>query len=120
MYRFAFGNTQVPSITVKTLGKVFDCSLRDAASIRVTYQELEAWLVVADKSGLPGMFRAWIYQHGILPWIFWPLLVYEVLIPIVEGFERTSELVETTSEPEQHLPCVQAEQQVEVPYQRSK
>ncbi len=37
----------------------------------------------------------------------------DFLVPIVEGFERISELVETTSEPEQHLP-VQAEQQVEV------
>jgi len=41
-----------------------------------------------DKSGLPGKFKAWIYQHGILPRILWPLLVYEVPISTVEGFER--------------------------------
>ncbi|KAI4887695.1 hypothetical protein NFI96_025017, partial [Prochilodus magdalenae] len=29
-----------------------------------------------------------IYQHGILPRFLWPLLVYEVPIAIVEGFER--------------------------------
>lgn len=37
-----------------------------------------------DKSGLLGKFKTWIYQHGILPQILWPLLVYEVLISIVE------------------------------------
>ncbi|KAK0150652.1 hypothetical protein N1851_008245 [Merluccius polli] len=41
-----------------------------------------------DKSGLPGKFKAWIYQHGVLPRILWPLLVYEFPITTVEGFER--------------------------------
>lgn len=67
---------------------MFDCSLRDAVSIRTTNQELEVWLGVVDKSGLPGKFKAWIYQHGILPRILWPLLVYGVPISTVEGFER--------------------------------
>ena len=41
-----------------------------------------------DKSGLPGKFKAWIYQHGVLPRILWPLLVYEFPISTVQGFER--------------------------------
>lgn len=41
-----------------------------------------------DRSGLPGKFKAWIYQHGILPRILWPLLVYEVPISTVETLER--------------------------------
>jgi len=45
-------------------------------------------LGAVDKSGLPGKFKAWIYQHGILPWIVWTHLVYEVPISTVEGFER--------------------------------
>jgi len=39
--RFTIGSTQIPSITeepVKSLGKVFVCSLRDTASIRATNQ----------------------------------------------------------------------------------
>lgn len=43
---------------VKSLGKVFDCSLRDAASTQATNQELEIWLTTVDKSGLPGKFKA--------------------------------------------------------------
>jgi len=52
-FRFALGSTQIPSITekpVKSLGNVFDCSLRDTASIRATNQELEAWLGAVDKA----------------------------------------------------------------------
>lgn len=46
-----------------------------------------AWVTVVDKSGLPRMFKVWIYQHGILPRLLWPLLIYEVLGTIMEGFE---------------------------------
>lgn len=67
---------------------MFDCSLRDIASIRATNQELEVWLAAVDKSGLPGKFKALIYQHGILPQIIWSLLVYGLPISAVEGFER--------------------------------
>nr|XP_055068382.1 uncharacterized protein LOC129450032 [Misgurnus anguillicaudatus] len=89
-FRFTIGTTQIPSITekpVKSLGKVLDCSLRDTA-ICATNLELEVWLAVVDKSGLPGKFKAWIYQHGILPRILWPLMIYEVPISTIEGFER--------------------------------
>ncbi|XP_067284127.1 uncharacterized protein [Pseudorasbora parva] len=90
-FSFTLGKTQIPSITdkpVKSLGKVFDCSLKDTAAIHATNIELEGWLAAVDKSGLPGKFKAWIYQHGILPRILWPLLIYEVPISTIEGFER--------------------------------
>ena len=41
-----------------------------------------------DRSGLPGRFKTWIYQHSILPRILWPLLVYSVPITTVEVMER--------------------------------
>ncbi|KAL1249583.1 hypothetical protein QQF64_020588 [Cirrhinus molitorella] len=84
----------VPSITekpVKSLGKVFDCSLSDTIAIQTTTKELETWLSTVDKSGLPGRFKAWMYQHGVLPRVLWPLLVYEVHeVPasMVETLER--------------------------------
>ncbi|XP_067280778.1 uncharacterized protein [Pseudorasbora parva] len=90
-FSFTLGKTQIPSITdkpVKSLGKVFDCSLKDTAAIHAPNIELEGWLAAVDKSGLPGKFKAWIYQHGILPRILWPLLIYEVPISTIEGFER--------------------------------
>lgn len=66
---FSLGGTQIPSVTekpVRSIGKIFDCTLKDAASIKAANQELEGWLVATDKSGLPAKFKAWIYQHGIL------------------------------------------------------
>lgn len=90
-FQFSLAGTKIPSITekpVKSLGKMFNCSLKDAASIRATNEQLEGWLTTVDKSGLPGKFKAWVYQHGILPRILWPLLVYDFPISTVEGFER--------------------------------
>lgn len=58
---FFLDSVAIPSITekpVKNLGMVFDCSLRDAAAIQATIKELEAWLTIVDKSGLPGRFKA--------------------------------------------------------------
>lgn len=65
--------------------RYLQCSLRDNASIQETNQTLESWLTSVDKSGLPGKFKAWIYQHGILTCILWPL-IYEVQLTTVEGF----------------------------------
>ena len=47
------------------------------------------WLKSVDKSGLPGSYKAWCYQHGILPRLAWPLFIYEVPLSTVEALERT-------------------------------
>ncbi|XP_062387675.1 uncharacterized protein LOC134076569 [Sardina pilchardus] len=90
-FRFSVGGTPIPSVTekpVKSLGKMFDSTLKDTAALQATSSELGTWLSAVDKSGLPGKFKAWIYQHGILPRLLWPLLVYEVPLTTVEVFER--------------------------------
>lgn len=69
-FRFLLAGATIPSITeqpVKSLGKVFDCSLKDSASIQKTSKEL-SWV---NKSCLPGRIEAWIYQHSILPQVLW-------------------------------------------------
>ncbi len=44
---------------------------------------------MAEISGPVWIAReAWLYQHGILPRILWPLLVYEVPISTLETLER--------------------------------
>lgn len=60
---------------MRSLGKVFDASLKDKAAVDATQKELKSWLSAVDKSGLPGRFKAWIYQHGILPRLLWQLLI---------------------------------------------
>ena len=73
---------------VKSLGKVFDSSLSDKDSIKQTTRQFSECLSTIDKSGLPGKFKAWIYQHGLLPRILWPLLVYEFTMTTIEEYER--------------------------------
>ncbi|KAK0152038.1 hypothetical protein N1851_006609 [Merluccius polli] len=74
---------------VKSLGKIFDSSLKDSAAIKQTKCDLTTWLTAIDRSGLPGKFKAWIYQHGVFPRILWPLLVYEVPTSTVEALEKS-------------------------------
>lgn len=88
-FRFCIAGTTIPTITekpVKILGKVFNSSLRD--SFQSTCTELNGWLKSEDKSVLSGKYKAWDYQHGILPRILWPLLIYAVPIYTVETLER--------------------------------
>ncbi|XP_056127556.1 uncharacterized protein LOC130105540 [Rhinichthys klamathensis goyatoka] len=90
-FRFMLGDTIIPSVSekpVKSLGKLFTHNLKDTAARKGTSDDFDTWLSAVDKSGLPGRFKAWIYQHGILPRLLWPLLIYEVPITTVEGFER--------------------------------
>lgn len=90
-FRFSVAGEKILTIkekSVKSLGKVFDSTLRDSSSIQSTCTELDRWLKTVDRSGLPGKFKAWLYQHGILPRILWPLLIYEVPISTVETLER--------------------------------
>ena len=59
--QFNIAGAAIPTITekpVKSLGKVFDSSLRDTTSIQATSTELDSWLKSVDKSGLPGKFKA--------------------------------------------------------------
>ncbi|KAJ8011883.1 hypothetical protein DPEC_G00062910 [Dallia pectoralis] len=93
-FQFSVAGATIPTVTekpVKSLGKVFDSTLRDPESIRSTCTELDKWLNSVDRSGLPGKFKGWLYQHGILPRILWPLLFYEVQISTVESLDRASE-----------------------------
>ena len=90
-YRFRVADMEIPSITekpVKSLGKVFNSSLSDKDSIKQTTRQFSEWLSTIDKSSLPGKFKAWIYQHGLLPRILWPLLVYEFTMTTIEEYER--------------------------------
>lgn len=90
-FRFSISGTVIPTVTeqpVKSLGKLFDSTLKDSAAIQIGNLELGTWLTKVDKSGLPGRFKAWIYQHSILPHMLWPLFIYAVPMTAVESLER--------------------------------
>ncbi|XP_033755855.1 uncharacterized protein LOC117338607 [Pecten maximus] len=80
-HKFQVGDEVIPTVSekpVKCLGKFFDDTLGDTRNVRVTGKQLEGWMIAVDRSALPGKYKAWIYQHGILPRALWPLLVYDV------------------------------------------
>ena len=82
----------IPSITdnpVKCLGKWFDDSLNDRANVQRIKTQLTEGMQTIDRSGLPGKFKAWLFQHGLLPRLMWPLMLYEITTTTVESLERT-------------------------------
>ena len=68
--RFTIAGEFILTVTekpVKSLGKWFDSSTKDQAAIKgIGGGDLDDWLRKKDKSGFPGKFKAWLYQHAIL------------------------------------------------------
>lgn len=75
---------------IKCLGKWFKESTTDKDNIAIEYakKRFKTWLKIVDGSGLQWKYRAWIYQHGILPRLMWLLLIYEVASTTVEAMEK--------------------------------
>ena len=90
-YKFKIQGDTIPTLSdnpVKALGKWYRPELNDQASMKETQDQLRTWMNLIGKSGLPGRYKAWIYQHGVLPRIVWPLMVYEFPLTTVEAMER--------------------------------
>ena len=88
--RFTVAGETIPTLSekpIKSLGKTFNSSLKDTAAKQKTINDLEEWLTKIDKSGLPGRFKAWLFQHAVLLRILWPFLIYDILITTVESLE---------------------------------
>ena len=81
----------IPSITecpIKCLGKWYDASLKDNNNTQRIKHQLQDGLKHIDQTGLPGKFKAWLFQHGLLPRLMWPLMLYEIMTSTVESFEK--------------------------------
>ena len=81
----------IPSITshpIKCLGKWFDSSLTDKKSSNRLKQQVDDGLIRIDRCGLIGKFKLWIYQHGLLPRLIWPMMVNEIPASTVEKLEQ--------------------------------
>ena len=63
-------NEEIPSITkspIKCLGKWFDASLQDRDNVKRLVSQVKDGLKKIDSSNLPGKYKAWLYQHALLP-----------------------------------------------------
>ncbi|KAI8514632.1 hypothetical protein Bbelb_072230 [Branchiostoma belcheri] len=82
---------KIPSVTeqpIKSLGKKFDLTLGDKNNIREFKEQVEKGLKAIEQSKLPGKFKAWCYQYGLLPRISWPMTMYDISLTTVEEVER--------------------------------
>ena len=89
---FTIDEEAIPTVSqqpVKSLGRVYDASLKDSARARETKEATLAGLARIDGCGLQGRYKIWIFQHILLPKLLWPLLVYEVCLSTVESIEAT-------------------------------
>ena len=108
-FQFNITGTAIPTITekpVKSLGKVFDYSLRDTTSIQSTCTELDGWLKSVDKSGLPGSLKPGSTNMAFFPGSCGPpclrgpyLYSWDLR---EEGQQPPPEMAWITKEPEQH------------------
>ncbi|XP_052268375.1 uncharacterized protein LOC127869754 [Dreissena polymorpha] len=81
----------IPSLIdnpIKCLGKWFDTTLGDSRNnTERIRQQLRNGLAKIEGTGLPGKFKAWLFQHGLLPRLLWPLMLYEIPTPTVDSLE---------------------------------
>ena len=97
-------NPTIQEKSIKSQGKLIERSLRDTIAIQDTKDNPEKWLTKVDKSGLPGRFKGWVYQHAILPKILWLLSIYEFTMAHIVQMVRkinsfSAEMVRPTEMP---------------------
>ena len=87
---FKISDERIPTVReapVKSLGKMFDDPLKDGNNKLSVIAQIEKWVLSVDESELPVKFKVWIFQHGILPHILWPLMLYDFPLSTVEKME---------------------------------
>lgn len=74
----SLGGTLNPLVTRepdRSLGTIFDGSLKDSAAIKQINDGPITWLTLMDRSDLSAKFKGLIYQHGVLLSVLWPTTV---------------------------------------------
>ena len=90
--KYRIGQEVIPTITekpIKGLGKWYRAAMSDRESICNIHTKIAEWMKEINSSGLPGRFKLWMYQHGVLPRLTWPFTVYTIPITEVEKMEVT-------------------------------
>ena len=78
-FKMKVQSDDIPTIVnnpIKCLGKWFDSSLTDSNQTNKLEPTVTSWPKKVDKIGLPGKYKAMIYQYGILPRLMMLLLIY--------------------------------------------
>ena len=89
--RFHIAGEQIPTLQeqpVKSLGRWYSHPLTDKHRGSEVQQLVTEGLQAIDNCGLPGKFKVWCFQFGLLPRILWPMQVYTITMTRVETMER--------------------------------
>ena len=70
--------TSITEKSVKYLGKWYNKTLNEQEQAGEVLVELNQGLKEIEKTLVPGRYKAWIFQHMLLPRIMWPLTIYNV------------------------------------------
>ena len=80
--------TSIAEKPIKYLGKVYNKTLNEQKQADEVLGELKEGLKKIDKSIIPGRYKAWIFQHMLLPRIMWPLTIYNIPESKVEEMQK--------------------------------
>ena len=89
--RFFINGDPIPTVKeepVKSLGRLYKLPLTDRHWGTELERTTSDSLKMIDKVDLPGKLKVWLYQHGLLPRLMWPLQVYEVTLTRVETIQQ--------------------------------
>jgi len=88
---FFIGEERIPTLNeqpVKSLGRWYKLPLTDRFMGAQVKEELKVGLGAIEGCGLPGKYKAWVYQFALMPRIQWPLLVYDIPLSPVMRMEQ--------------------------------
>lgn len=88
---FTVSGQTIPTVQeepVKSLGRVYDASLKDTRSAQQVTEMAVQGLQIIDRSRLIGKFKIWCLQFMLIPKLMWPLLVYDICTSRVEAIEK--------------------------------
>ena len=90
---FEIGVDKIPTVReklVKSLGHLYSIPLTDCHRSTEVQKVALKGLKSIDKTCLPGKMKVWCYQHGLLPRLLWPLLIYEIALSRIEQIQQCS------------------------------
>ena len=70
--------TSITEKPVKYLGKLYNKTLNEMEQAAEVLEELKIGLKKIDKTVIAGRYKAWMFQHMLLPRIMWPLTIYNI------------------------------------------
>jgi hypothetical protein len=73
---------------IKYLGKWYNSSLKDISNVKNVCIQLKEYMKKIEKCTIPGRFKAWMFHHGVIPKMRWPLMMYEMPITQIENMEK--------------------------------